>query len=318
MSFCFRREPITSGFERYKSERSNTGHYAARFNLSASRFNPFIGGIRTALRSRPNPEIDARARRVDRTAVGGLSLTLTERTAITASMTIDDTLYDPGQFFRGVELSGPLNRRGRIVSGGFRYAVTPLTTLTMGGEYGEDVFPESHLRDSKFYSINPTLEFSPEAAIRGRLMAGYKIFQPVNAALPENKGAVVAAALGWTLFGRTTFGLQASRNVNYSYQDDEQYYVWTSTQLNVDHTVFGPIDLIGTIDWDRLVYPTVAVAPDLRRSDVTNRGGGGVGIRLPHGVKVRLMAERTKRRSNKDPRQNFKGTRLVSSITVGS
>ena len=184
-------------------------------------------------------------------------------------MTIADRLHLGS--FSWVELARPLNRKGRNVSGGVRYALTPLTTLNVGGEYGEDVFPESHLRDSTYYSINPTLEFSPEAAIRGRLMAGYKIFQPVDATQPENRGAIVAAALGWTLFGRTTFGLESSRNVNYSYQDNERYYLWTRAQLNVDHTLMGPIDLIGTLVESSCIHAGRRVKP--ARSD-DNRGVG--------------------------------------------
>jgi hypothetical protein len=306
-------------FKQFRSERSNNGHYGARLNLAASRFNPFIGGMRTVAQSRPNAEIDTRARRIERTATAGLEFDVSERTAITASVQLDDSIYQPGESFRGVDLANALNRRRHTLSGGMRYVVTPFTTLAIAGNFAQDLFTESHLRDARSYSIGPTLEFNPEAMIHGRLMTGFQLFRPADAALPEHKGVVLAAALNWTLFGRTIFGVQATRNVGYSYLDTAPYYLATGTHFDVTQPLFGPISLLGNADWTRLSYDWADKAVEnAGRVDVTRRGAGGVGITFRRGLSFNVMVERTQRRSNTDLRQNYQGTRFVGSVTVGS
>jgi hypothetical protein len=306
-------------FRRFRSERSNNGHYGARLNFSASRFKPFVGGIRTVTESRPNPEIDARARRIERTATAGLGFDVSERTAVTAAVQFDDSTYDRTEIFRGVELAPILNRRRHTVSGGMRYVVTPFTTLAIAANYAEDVFPQSHLRDAKSYSVRPTFEFDPEAMIHGQVMVGFEEFRPADRTFAPHRGVVAAAALNWSLFGRTSFGVQATRNVGYSYLETAPYYLATGTHFDVAQPLFGPIALLGNVDWTRLTYDWPgAGAEHAGRVDVTKRGSGGIGVTFRRGLSVNILAERTLRRSNTDPRQNYEGTRIVGSVTVGS
>ena len=250
----------------------------------------------------------------------GVAFTLAERTSLVASAQLDDATYTEGEAFRGVELAEPLNRTGRTYSGGVKYALTPLTTLTVTGEVGRDRFPESHLRDANSYSINPTLTFSPDAAIQGQFMVGFEAFRPNDPALRERRGAVFSGALTWTMFGRTTFGVQGSRNVGYSYLDNEQYYLWTTAHFDFTQPLFGPVELIADVDWDRLEYLSSfdATSAGGQRRDTMRRGGGGIGVSLGRGMRMTATVERSERHSNSDPRQNFKATRVLSSITIGS
>jgi hypothetical protein len=78
-------------FNESTSERSNNMQYATRFNMSASRFKPYIGVEYVRGRVRRSPEIDARARRVDRNVLGGMAFEVSPRTALTASVRLDDT-----------------------------------------------------------------------------------------------------------------------------------------------------------------------------------------------------------------------------------
>jgi hypothetical protein len=306
-------------FQRFASERSNNLNYAARLNLAVSHFEPFVGASYVASHSRPSLEIDARVRRVERAAEAGAALRVADRTAIIATARLEYSSYDDDAVFGGVVLGEPLNRTGRLFSGGIRYELTPLTTLSVTGDYGEDVFPESHRRDAKSYSINPTFMFSPDAAIRGQVSAGFESFRPKDGGLSERRGAVYAAALTWTMFGRTSVGLQGSRNIGYSYLETEQYYLRTTAHINVTQPIFGPVDIVGDVELDRLEYLSPAGGRSLSGQRIQmNRGGGGVGFSLGRGVRMTLTAERTIRNSNFDARQNFRGTRVMSSLTVGS
>jgi hypothetical protein len=306
-------------FKEFTTERSNDGHYAARANLAASRFRPYVGAHYTATTSRPNPEIDARARRTERAVLGGVDIALTERTTLTGSGQIESSVYDPDEFFRGIELAEPLNRTRKTVSGGMRYAVTPLTTFSVVGNYGQDTFPESHLRDSRSFSLQPVLDFSPDAMIRGQFMAGFELFRPKDPTLADRTGLVTAATLNWTIFGRTNFALQGRRNIGYSYLDSEEFYLWTAAHLDVSQRLIGTVDLLGNVHWDQLAYLASSSAPmfDGKRKDVLKQWAGGAGVTI-RGIRVTMMVERSTRRSNQDLRQNYKGTRLVGSVTIGS
>jgi hypothetical protein len=309
-------------FQEFESERSSDAIYAVRFNLSASRFKPFIGADRIRSRARRSPEIDARARRIDRSLVGGFALELTPRTAITASARFDTARFDEGERFRGVDLGDALNRSGRGGDVGVRYAVTALTTLTVSAGYEEQTFEQSHIRDAKKYMIGPTLDFNPEAAIRGRVAAAIERFTPDDPLLAERTGLAYQAILNWSLFGRTLFDLAAGRNISYSYRDTEPYYLLTNTRLTAGHPLFAGLEVYGGVTWDHMSYrwKRLEVAP-LGESDsvVTVRGAnGGVGFDLGHGLKARVGVEKLRRRSADDPIQNYDRTRFLTTMIVGS
>lgn len=309
-------------FQEFDSERSSNALYAARFNLSASRFKPFIGATRVRTRARRSPEIDARARRIDRSLLGGLGFELTPRTSLTASIRFDEANYEDGEAFRGVQLDDALNRTGRAGDFGVKYAVTPLTTLTVAAGYEEQNFKLSHIRDAKRYTIGPTLEFSPEAAIRGSVITAFERFVPEDPTLSEKTGLSYQALVNWSLYGRTTFELGAGRNISYSYLDTEPYYLLTNSQLTVTHPFAERLEVYGGFDWNHMAYRWVrgATRPigESNRVDTQSGVTGGVGFDLARGFRMRVGIEKTKRRSVEDPISNFDRTRILTTMTVGS
>ena len=120
-------------FQHYEEERSANAQYAMRFNLTTNLFKPYVGFEHGRTSTRPSAEIDTRARRLERAAVAGFDFAVSERTSLTGSVRFDSSTYDEGETFQGVDLSDNLNRSGRSYSGGVRYALTPLTTMTMTG-----------------------------------------------------------------------------------------------------------------------------------------------------------------------------------------
>lgn len=308
-------------FQDIAAERSSNAQYAVRLNLSASRFKPFIGAERVRTRQRRGFEIDARARLISRALLTGLAYDVSPRTALTASVRYDEENYEDGERFRGVALDEALNRTGRAADAGMRYAVTPLTTLSVTAGYEEERF-ESHIRDVKRYRVGPTLEFSPEAAIRGRVEAAVELFKPVDPALAQSTGLAYLAALNWTLFGRTTFDLGAGRNISYSYQETEPFYLLTNAKLAVSQPLPGWFEFYGGYEWDHMAYRwrrgADAAVGQLERVDRVDAASGGVGIRFGRGFSVRLGIEKTRRRSVEEPLQNFNRTRFLSTVTVGS
>jgi hypothetical protein len=309
-------------FNESTSERSNNTQYATRFNMSASRFKPYIGVEYLRTRMRRSPEIDARARRVDRNVLGGMAFEVSPRTALTASVRLDDTNYAEGERFHNVALDAALNRSGRGADAGVRYSVTPLTTLSVTAGYEAQEFKESHIRDLTRYTVGPMLEFSPEAAIRGRVMTALELFRPEDPALDERMGIAYQALLNWSLFGRTTFDLGTGRNITYSYQDTEPYYLLTNVRLLVTQPLPGWFELYGSYDWQHLTYSwrldADATSSEPDRVDTLTSATGGFGMRLGQAFHVKVGVERTRRRSIEDSLQNFKRMRIMTTVTVGS
>jgi hypothetical protein len=303
------------------SERSSNTNYTARFNLSASRFKPYVGAQHNRTSTRPTVEIDTRARRSTRMAVVGSSFNLTERTAITASAQWDETTFDDSEQFRGVDLAEGMNNHAGVYGGGFRYAVTPFTTLSVNGNYRRQIFPESHARDAKSYRVTPRVDFAPEAVIRGSFSAGYERFVPDDPELPENEGIVLEGSLNWTVSSTTLFDLTLGRNVNYSYQDTELYYLQTGARLTVSQRLFGPLGLQGTAERQHLSYRWhrgVSPSPGFEdRIDTATLVSAGVLVHIGHGMSVLTGVEKASRSSSVDLRQRFNRTRLLSTVVIG-
>jgi hypothetical protein len=308
-------------FRDYAAERSANAVHALRFNLSASRFKPYVGAEYISTRARVSPEVDTRARRVERTGIAGASVDLTQRTALTVSAQWADSVYEEGEQFRGSRLDFAFNDLVKTYSGGVRYAVTPLTTLYVTGNYIRDAFKDSPLRNSKAYSVTPALEFAPEAIIRGRFSAGYERFVPDNPEFAERSGLVFEGLLNWSISGVTTFDLSVLRKVNYSYQDTRPYYLHTGARLMVTQRVFGPVGLQGSADRQHLSYRwvrgLVATPGSDNRVDTADTISGGISVYQSRGFSVLVGVERTHRQSPEDPRQNYRRTRLLSQVSIG-
>ena len=306
-------------FDDYASERSANANYAARFNFSASRFKPFLGWEYLTTRVRVNQEIDERARRIEQLVTTGADFDLTQRTALTFSAKWAETTFADNEAFRGTELDVALNDRARGFSAGAKYAVTPLTTVSVTGNFVDDVFPDATFRNSKSYSITPVVEFAPEATIRGRFAAGYQVFVPEDPDLARNRGLIMEGALNWIVMGVTTFDLVAARNVNYSYDASQPYYLQTGARLTVTQRVFGPIALQGSADHQQLAYRWRRGADPLSvdRVDTADIFSAGVLVRMGRGFNVLVGAEKTRRNSPEDLTFNYNRTRLLTNVVIG-
>ena len=86
--------------------------------------------FRTRTRFRPSPEIDTRARRLDRSVLAGTAFDLSERTAVTASATIADTAFDDGE--QSGNRSSGTYQRTFADAGSFPYHCTIHGTATSG------------------------------------------------------------------------------------------------------------------------------------------------------------------------------------------
>ena len=83
----------------------------------------------------------------------------------------------------------------------------------------------------------------PAGVITGNASVGYRRFQPVSPTIPGYSGVVSTVGVGMTLYGRHHVGTVFSRDVQYSYETANTYYVGTGGTLTWTLSVVGPIDV---------------------------------------------------------------------------
>ena len=109
--------------------------------------------------------------------------------------------------------------------------MTPLTTLSLTTTVHRDRFDQSPARDADSVQIAPGVKFDPAAFVGGSLAIGYKRFDPANPALQSFSGLVAEGSLGCTIVDRAHLDLTVKRDVQYSFEVSEPYYLSTATRL---------------------------------------------------------------------------------------
>jgi hypothetical protein len=301
-------------FRKFTEERSVNRSMEGRFDLLADMVRPFVGGSALETRERLNAEVDARAHRRQSMLTAGLLLALTSRSTIVASVRRESLEFDDGETFRGVRLADTLNTDSTSYDAGLRLSLTPLTTLQVLLSARDDRFTASPERDSRTYAITPSLEFDPTALINGRIAVGYTRFDPVDPSLPPFRGLTAQVGAAYTI-SATKFEVLAERNVRYSFEETQPYYLTTHGRLTVTQQVGGPFDVQGIVGRQRLSYRTFG-ADAAGREDTVVTYGTGVGYRLGDTARLGVNFETSERRSALDDRQ-YDRQRVYASLTYG-
>ncbi len=117
-------------------------------------------------------------------------------------------------------------------------------------------------------------------------------------------GATIATDLSYVLLGSTRLAGNVSRDVQYSYDVNQPYYVQTAYTASVAQQIFGPFDVQGRIGAARLAYRTregVTVAvPD--RVDHTTTYGVGLGYHMGQDLRLAISTSIRTRESAVDGR----------------
>jgi hypothetical protein len=299
-------------FKKYASERSVSRELRGRLDLLLSRFRPSIGAGLVDSRQRPSAEIDLRAERSEREVSATLAFEASPLMRLYAGGARFDTSYGDDEAFRGVPLDDVLNRRGEQVQGGVRFALTPFTTLVVEGQTARDTFLAAPDRDSSSRLASMALTFSSDAIIQGTVRVGYRDFQPVNDRLSGYRGLVSLVNLTYTAFWRGRLALALERDVQYSFDEAEGYFVGTAADLRYTQRILGPIDALLHVGRGSLDYGQAQDLPD--RSDNTTTFGGGLGYNQENGARLGFTYEHAKRDSALADRR-YTRRRIFGSLT---
>jgi hypothetical protein len=303
-------------FKEYESQRSFGTANVARLDIDLGRLTPFAEGIYVNTRIRPGFEIDTRARREDLSGRAGLGVRVQSKTRLLGWVRQQRYRYDAGEEFLDVNLSTALDRDSSYAGGGAEIELTPLTTFLAEFESGEDRFVRSPQRDADTYRVMSGFRFKPFALIDGTLRLGYRNFETLDAAVPDFGGFIAAVQLGYNLRA-TRFTGQVNRDVTYSFETVEPYYLQTDWAVAVTQKITSNWDIVGRFGRYALDYETVGLPGATRRSDSGTRYGGGFGYTLGQYIRLGFDVNYMDRKSEADITRNYDGVRAGFSLTYG-
>lgn len=303
-------------FRKFKSERSANSATNVRLDADLGHLQPFVSAAWLSTKQRMNAELDIRAPRTQRTLGAGARLLVASRTAIVLTARRQETAFDPGVEFQGVELARTLNAHADSGEIAVHLVLTPLTTVGITASVQQDRFDRSPDRNADTFRILPAFQFDPTSLLRGTVAVGYRKFRPLSPALPDYSGLLVQTSVGYTLLGWTRFDLNLQRDVQYSYEETEPYYLTTGGRLTVTQPLVGNLDVQALGGRQTLSYRSAGVGGDTRR-DTAEIVGAGLGYRIRDNARLAVNWEYSRRRSPVDQRQ-YERRRLFASLTLGS
>jgi hypothetical protein len=305
-------------FRTYKDQRSFGGLFDARYEVTSPGFRPFASVGFADRRERRGFEIDARVRQRQTFASLGLDVDVTAITALTAWGTRTTTAWDRNERYLGVGLADQLDYAATSFAGGARFKVTPLTTVTAAAEVEQDRFQRSPLRDADSLRIGPSVDFDSSAAITGHLRADYRSFSPLSSTVAGYRGLTAFADIRYLFRDRIEVKVDANRDVDYSYDPIEPYYLEVGGRLTVTQRVIGPFGVIGIAERWNVHHQQVFGGPEFDgRLDTTTSAGAGLAIQKSKQVRFELVYQRTSRRSSAPGWREYERQQIFASAIYG-
>ena len=305
-------------FQTYSSERSANNRYSVGWRLPAAWFNVNLAAKFAKVRDRPGYEIDLRAERKEVTYTGAVEGRIMSKTFFGVRgerQTID---FDDAATFGNVLLRNQLNHVTTSGALTLRQQVTSLTSIEFNGTRSEDRFEFEPLRNSTSTSFGTSITLDPFALIKGTAAFGFRNFRPESPDVPEYSGGTMALDLTYTLLGMTQFTVRAVRDVQYSYDLAQPYYVQTGVDGSVAQQIFGPVDVVFRVVEQRLAYRNRAGFPVqvADRTDAVHSIGVGVGYHLGRELRLGFNVDKVRRVSQVESRP-YEGLKYGTSLTYG-
>jgi hypothetical protein len=304
-------------YQKYVSERSANTAYTLGWKVPLNRLLFDVGAKYVSTRERPGFEIDQRAQRFETAFRGKAEVRVLSKTFFGVNATREKVEYDSREVFLGSNLQEELGRVVTTAGVTVRQQLTPLTSLTFEGSDEQDRFELSPLRNSDSRAISASVAFDPVALIKGRARVGYRDFKPLQSGLPRYEGVTASADLSYVLLNSTKFAVQLVRDVQYSYDVNQPYYLQTGVSGSITQQLFGPVDAVGRAGIQHLDYRDRAGVVDLgSRIDEVHSYGGGIGYHVGRDLRIGGNIDYVERTSPIAIRQ-YHGLVFGTSVTYG-
>jgi hypothetical protein len=305
-------------FQTFSSERSVNGSYAVGWVAPFNRMSFNAGGNWVRTRERPGFEIDERARRKEAAGLGSIELKALARTFFGVRGERRTIEFDHDELFLSTRLETELNRTITTTAITMRHQLTPLTSFGAAVGRQEERFDLSPLRDSDSNRYDFSLAFDPFALINGSIQIGFRDFKPLAPDVPGYQGSTANVNLAYVALGSTKVGGLISRDIQYSHDVNQPYYLQTGFSGSIAQQIYGPIDVEGRLGAQRLKYADrqgVLVAVS-ERVDRIRGYGFGVGYRLGRDLRVGFNIDK-QRRTSPITDHEYEGFRYGLTSTYG-
>lgn len=305
-------------YQKYSSERSVNSSEKFGIGLPLNRliFNGSIGHLRT--RERPGFEIDARAARREIGYEGAVEMLGFSKTFVGVRVLRQTVRFDEDAVFRDVNLHDELNRETISSAVTFRYQATALTAVVLEVSRVRDRFDFRPLGGSKSAETTVGLKFEPAALLKGVATFGHRRFEPDDPTVPSYEGSTGRVNLSYVAADSIKLVVEAVREVQYSFDLSQPYYLLTGFSGSVAQQIFGPVDVVGRAGFQRLAYRNRADAIEVgpERTDRVRSYGFGVGYHLGETFRVGVNVDHDNRESLVAFR-NYDAWRIGATINYG-
>jgi Putative beta-barrel porin 2 len=307
-----------SWFRQYSDQRSWNTDNSGTITLPINRLSLFADGIYLHGRVRPGFEIDTRSFRTDAGYGGGLDMRVSAKSTVRVEAHKRSMDFKDDEFYNGTNLSRALNRDTTSGAVSLRQALTPLTTFVVKTEYLEDRFEFASLKDANAVAILPGFELDPLALISGKVFVGYRHYDALNPLVPDYSGLIGNVEATYHAHATKFLG-KFNRDITYSYETSQPYYLLTDVGLEVTQRITTRWDIVGDVGHQWLGYRQLEVGTSVAedRTDRSYRVGGGTGYRLGENVRVGVLVEYYHRSSNTRDLRQYNGLRMGGSFTYG-
>jgi hypothetical protein len=226
--------------------------------------------------------------------------------------------FDEAAVFRSASLHDELSHVTTSGAVTLRHQITPLTSIEFDATRSDDRFEFAPLRDSASTAFGTSVTFDPFALIKGTAAFGFRNFRPESPDVPAYSGGTMAVDLTYTMFGMTRLAVRAARDVQYSYDIAQPYYVQTGIDGSVAQQIFGPFDAVGRLVEQRLAYRNrVGIPVEVaNRTDAIHSIGAGIGYHLGKDLRLGFNVDKARRESEVDSRP-YEGLKYGTSLTYG-
>ena len=310
--FLFTASTVTDFvyYRRFKNQRGLNFDLDLRAEARLGRLTTFFEDAFLNTRERPNFEIDVRARRRENEARAGLSIDIFRKLEVELAVSQGVTEYD-GADLIGASLAQTLNRDSLAANGSIRYTLTPLTSVALTGETKIERFAFSPSRDNESWSIVPGVEFHPRAIISGNADVGYRNVRGLDASLPSFAGLVASVDLSYRFLGSTVANFTASRNIDYSLELLDPYYVAEGFGSSVRRRLSKAFDMTVGTQWFANRYRRFGLGPPdsslADRVDTIRNVSVALHRRLTRDTEIGLELSYWSRRTNRSTALGYDG-----------
>ena len=303
-------------YQKYSSERSASENYLISWRLPRPWLVVNTNASYTNSRERPGFEIDARVTRKEASYGGSVELRVMSKIFVGVRGDRRTFAFDKAVVFQNANLSDGLDRTTTATGLTLRYDLTSLTSLALIAIRIKDQFKLSTMRDSDSTLLGTTVTFDPFALIKGKATVGVRTFVPVDPDVPRYQGTTAAVDLACSVYGTTRFTVKFDRDIQYSYDLNQPYYLQTGVDFSIAQQIFGPVDVIARVVAQRLDYAERRGAPiEVRdRIDVIHMFGGGVGYRLGKELRLGFNVDSSRRISDVQSRP-YEGLKYGTALT---